>query len=98
MELPHRFAFPGLAAEWLKKQLTLTHSGGTAPVSNRTSLLGPCGLLRLLSMPEVIRPLQGEGGEGGPSPRRSATIRSFANHQDAVLDFNHRRSRDVQSS
>ena len=31
----------------LPETTTLTHSGGTAPVSHRTSLLCPCGHLRL---------------------------------------------------
>jgi len=35
-----RLAFPGVWAEWLVvKRQTLTHSGGTAPVFHRTSLL-----------------------------------------------------------
>jgi hypothetical protein len=57
--LPHRFAFPGLSTEWLSSETaTLTHSGGTAPVSHRTSLLGPCGHLRLTSMQEQTGRLQ----------------------------------------
>jgi hypothetical protein len=55
MKLPHRFAFPGFQTEWLTETATLTHSGGTAPVFHRTSLLGPLGLLRPSSMTEANR-------------------------------------------
>jgi cobalt transporter subunit CbtB len=35
--------FPGNKTEWHSKTATLNHSGGTAPVFHRTSLLSPCG-------------------------------------------------------
>jgi hypothetical protein len=38
---------PGFNRVALPETTTLTHSGGTAPVSHRTSLLCPCGHLRL---------------------------------------------------
>ncbi len=46
------FTFPGEIPSGFSNGLTLTHSGGTAPALHRTSLLGPCGLLRILSMRE----------------------------------------------
>ena len=58
-KLRSRFTFPGLSTEWLYPETaTLTHSGGTAPVSHRTSLLGPCGHLRPISMQEAASGLQ----------------------------------------
>ena len=42
----------------LSETATLYHSGGTAPVLHRTSLLCPCGHLRLPSMQEADRDLQ----------------------------------------
>jgi hypothetical protein len=36
---------PGFNRVALSETTTLTHSGGTAPVSHRTSLLGPIGRL-----------------------------------------------------
>jgi hypothetical protein len=81
-KLRSRFTFPGLSTEWLYPETaTLTHSGGTAPVSHRTSLLGPRGHLRLLSMPEPASRLQQHAGDTAHKPTKRwnyARTRTFS--------------------